>query len=195
MRSWRKRLEQFERDLEQRARAHPRLLRGHGPARRAGRPRLPLAGDELSAMAKLDPQVVAPPRVARLRPARRAWWSRRLRWCAPAPSSTARRRRDSASCETCTEDRLFAATKAPRPASRTSDVRRHRPRLELLAHGLRRHAASARSRPSSRSPCPNYERDPAPDYAVRELDPEPTGALPWQLLVRVLEPGAGLRRR
>src|SRR5207237_4218111 len=42
-----------------RAAAHPRVLRGAREAYRAGRARLPLAGDQLSAMAKLDPEIVA----------------------------------------------------------------------------------------------------------------------------------------
>ena len=47
MRYWRMRLEQFDRDLEQEPGADTGVLRGAGTACRAGRPRVPLAGDEL----------------------------------------------------------------------------------------------------------------------------------------------------
>lgn len=40
---------------------------------------------------------------------------------------------------------------------------------------------------------PDYDDTLRPDFAVRELDPA-EGAHPWQLLVRVLEPGADLDR-
>src|SRR5206468_5475565 len=41
------------------AAARPGILRGAREARRAGRARLSLAGDELSAMAKFDPEILA----------------------------------------------------------------------------------------------------------------------------------------
>src|SRR5438094_10364467 len=42
-------------------------------------------------------------------------------------------------------------------------------------------------------PLPEYEETLRPDIAVRELDPQ-DGASPWQLLVRVLQPGEDLDR-
>ena len=46
--------------------------------------------------------------------------------------------------------------------------------------------------PELELPLPDYGETLRPDFAVREPDPEPdpkNGAAPWQLLVRVLEPG------
>jgi len=42
--------------------------------------------------------------------------------------------------------------------------------------------------PELEVPLPDYRETLRPDFAVRELEPQ-NGALPWQLLVRVLEPG------
>ncbi|MEQ8763232.1 MAG: hypothetical protein RL885_04855 [Planctomycetota bacterium] len=42
-------------------------------------------------------------------------------------------------------------------------------------------------------PLPEYGETLRPDYAVRELDPQ-DGAAPWQLLVRVIEPGQDFDR-
>ena len=57
MRSWERRLEQFDSELETRARPRRRLLRRARAAGRAGRPRLPLAGHRTDGA--LDPNVLA----------------------------------------------------------------------------------------------------------------------------------------
>ncbi len=47
--------------------------------------------------------------------------------------------------------------------------------------------------PELEVPLPDYGETLRPDFAVRELDPK-EGAAPWQLLVRVLQPGTDLDR-
>src|SRR2546427_12698648 len=47
--------------------------------------------------------------------------------------------------------------------------------------------------PELEVPLPDYGETLRPDYAVRELEPK-EGASPWQLLVRVLEPGEDFDR-
>ena len=95
MRSWERRLAQFERDLASEPDRIARLLRGARAARRARRARLPLAGHELKRWraSTRRSRTTSNGSASCSRPDSS---SRRRRWCAPARSSTAAIATDSA---------------------------------------------------------------------------------------------------
>ena len=168
-----------------RAGPHTRVLRGPGHAGGAGRPRLPVAGDELS-MAKVDPHVL-----------------RHLEWIgfvqpsglvvsAPALARAGaildrqdgdgqRRLRD------CVEERAFRPDGEPEPWL---------PDFETFARTVLEWNFSSRGYAGTAdNPIPDELKvtaadgeSLAPDFAVRERSPG-EGESGWQLLVRVLEPG------
>ena len=169
MRSWERRLEQFDRDLEHRAGPDRRLLRGPRAADRAGRPRLPVAGHELMmapsilrSLAHLEwlgfvqptGLVVSAPALVRagaILDRRDADGQQRLRECV---DERRERWRDA--------EPVIADFEELRPA---------RARLELLPEGLRRDRTATRSRPELEVPLPDYGETLRPDFAVRERDP------------------------
>ena len=154
------------------AAADPRVLRGPRAARRAGRPRLSLAGDELIAMAKLDPAILAHLEwIGFVRPTG-------LVVSAPAlvRAGAILDRRDAEGQRLLRALRRGARVRreSERPAPWLPDFRAFADlgaRLELLAKG---YAGTADSPipPELEVPLPDYGETLRPDFAVRELEPQ-----------------------
>ena len=170
MRSWERRLEQFDRDLETEPERIRRVLRGPGAADRAGRARLPLAGHELTGSAGRPATIARPPRMARLRAADRPG-----RLSAGAVRAGAILDRATPTASSC----CASASRSARRrlgTSRAGDrrlrgVRARRARLELLAEGLRRRPTAAPIPEELEVRAARLRRDAAPDFAVREREP------------------------
>ena len=182
MRSWERRLEQFDRELETRAGAH------RATSTRSGRSASSRSASSTSGRRRTDgdgqarPASPRAPRVARLRPAdrpRRLAAGARARRRDPRPHATPRA---SGSCA--------RASRSARSTPRTAESRHRRlPRVRRVACSAgasRRRATPGRPRrpipPELEVALPDYGETLRPDFAVRELDPA-DGAPPWQLLV------------
>ena len=185
MRSWRSAPRAVRPRSRAGAAADPRVLRGAREARRAGRARLPLAGDELSAMAKLDPEILAHLEwIGFVRPTG-------LVVSAPAlvRAGAILDRRDAEGqrlLRACVEERTFDPKEGPVP---------HLPDFRAFAESVlgwsfspKGYAGTAECPipPELEVPLPDYGETLRPDFAVRELEPQ-DGASAWQLLVRVIE--------
>jgi len=100
-------------------------------------------------------------------------------------------RRDAAGqrlLRACTEERVFEPKEGPAPW--LPDFRAFAERVLGWSFSPKGYAgiAEAPIPPELELALPEYGETLRPDFAVRELDPK-DGASPWQLLVRVLEPG------
>ena len=194
MRSWRIRLEQFDRDLER----EPQRIRAFYEVRakrdRAGRARLSLAGDELMASAKLDPEILAhlewlgfvrPTGLVVSAPALVRAGAILDRRDAEGPAAPARlrrgarvRRRAKVRSRSCPTSARFAETVLG---------------WSFSPKGYAGTAESPRSRPSSRCRCPTTARRSAPTSPSASSSRR-TARRPGSCSCRVLEPGQDFDR-
>src|SRR5947207_4779127 len=93
----------------------------------------------------------------------------------------------------CVEERVFDPKEGPVP---------HLPDFRAFAESVLGWSFSPKGyagtvenpvSPELEVPLPDYHETLRPDFAARELDPK-EGASPWQLLVKVLEPGEDFDR-
>ena len=187
MKAWGMRLEQFERDLVGEPERIRRFYVVQAQAGGACRPRLPLAGVELSTKAKLDPQVAA-----------HLEWLGYVQPTGLVVSASALVRAgailDRCDAEgqrllrSCVEEREFKPDEAPSPWL---------PDFRIFASTVLgwnfspcgyAWSESGSGPPELDVTLTDYDETLRWDVAVRELDPQ-DGGVPWQLLVRILEPG------
>ena len=189
MRAWQRRLEEFD-GTSSASRSGSLTSTRCGPARRAGRTRLPVAGDELT-MAKLDPQVLA----------HLEWLGfvqpRGLVVSAPAlvRAGALLDRRDA--------EGPSAASRVHRRSVAFGRRRQRAGHRRLPSRSRRSSSAGASRRRDTQArtsaplpaelevPLPEYGETLRPDFAVRELEPG-DDAPPWQLLVQTLDAGHDL---
>lgn len=93
----------------------------------------------------------------------------------------------------CVTDRTFSPAEGPAP--HLPEFRRFAETVLGWSFSPKGYAGTADSPipPELELPLPDYGETLRPDFAVRELEPK-EGASPWQLLVRVLEPGEDFDR-
>ena len=133
-----------------------------------------------------------PPGVARLRPADRPSWCRRRPWCVPARSSRANPEGQRL-LRACVAERRFHPDREPEPW--LPDFRTFASSVLGWNFSPKGYAGTDDSPipPELETPLQEGGEMLRPDFAVRERDPR-EDASPWQLLVKVTEPGEDFDR-